>query len=97
MKKTMMLSALGLVASAGLAFADLPEGVSQADIDSFEAAMLASQCNVTNENMAGAVEDVTGFSQDKLTSIVIWMAGEDRVQFTTDPDGLRLISEACGN
>jgi len=82
----------GVVLSAGCAPAD-ESHVTQKQKDRFIAAMVLAGCFVNSEETAAIVEKQTGFSEEKLTAIVLEL--KETGEIVRESDSIKLINEGC--
>ena len=82
----------GVVLSAGCAPAD-ESHVTQKQKDRFIAAMVSAGCFVNSEETAAIVEKQTGFSEEKLTAIVLEL--KETGEIVRESDSIKLINEGC--
>ncbi len=78
-----------------LAAQSLPEGVSEADVESFRAAVVAAGCEIREEAQAGSVEEATGFDEDKLGALVEYMVATGEMIYTPGLPGLGMENDQC--
>ncbi len=89
------ICAVLLTSGAALA-QDMPDGVTQGDLDAFQAAMIAQGCVIDSDDKAVAVEDATGFSEDQLGAIVGYMIEAGQMEMSAEAAGIRLLDvDAC--
>lgn len=93
--KNLKMSIAFVLAGAGMAHADLPQGMSQTDVNTFVNAMIAAGCSVKSEEESLAVETATGFHENKLTDIVDYLMEEGGVTPLAEGEGIQLVNEAC--
>lgn len=91
----LMLAAVMLTACEGGTSSTLPDGVTDADVALFKAAVADAGCVITTNAQADPVAARTGFSDDKLTLILqyLTLSGESEVL----PSGFRLTTGSCAN
>ncbi len=96
MMKTLKTAFAALVLGSSMAQAvDLPAGVTQDDVDAFIAAMLKIGCKIQSDAQAAQVEGQTGYDDDMLESIVIYLLEQGQLTSVKAGNGIRLINEAC--
>lgn len=94
--KRPLIATLAFVAGTLPAFAsDLPEGMTQAQIDAFERAMINVGCEVRSEATGLQVEAQTGMTNDQLIQVREYLIEESRLAETEDGIGIRLIHAEC--
>ncbi|HGG05465.1 MAG TPA: hypothetical protein ENK28_08395 [Aliiroseovarius sp.] len=88
---------LAVLLTSGAALAqEMPDGVTQADLDAFQAAMITQGCVIDSEDKAVAVEDATGFSEDQLSAIVGFLMEAGQMEMNAEAAGIRLLDvDAC--
>ena len=89
---TKAVALCGMVFAAGCASA-AEDRVTQKQKDKFIAAMISTGCYVNSEEEAAIVEKQTGFSEEKLTAIVLEL--KETGEVIRDSDSLKLINEGC--
>jgi len=89
---TKAVALCGLVFTAGCAPAD-ESHVTQKQKEQFIAAMISAGCYVNSEKEAAIVEKQTGFSEEKLTAIVLEL--KETGEVIRESDSLKLINEGC--
>jgi len=90
--KTKAVAPCGLAFTAGCALAD-DSHVTQKQKERFVAAMVSAGCDVNSEEKAAIVEKHTGFSEEKLTEIVLEL--KETGEVIRESDGLKLRNEGC--
>ena len=78
-----------------LAAQSLPEGVSEADVESFRAAVVAAGCEIREDAQATSVEEATGFDEDKLGALVEYMVATGEMIYTPGMPGLGMENDQC--
>ncbi|AXX97370.1 hypothetical protein [Profundibacter amoris] len=89
---TKAVALCGMAFTAGCAPAD-ESHVTQKQKDRFIAAMISAGCLVNSEEAAVKVEKQTGFSEEKLTAIVLEL--KETGEVVRESDSLKLINEGC--
>ncbi len=84
-----------LALPGALAAQSLPEGVSEADVESFRAAVVAAGCEIREEAQAGSVEEATGFDEDKLGALVEYLVATGEMIYTPGLPGLGMENDQC--
>jgi len=73
----------------------LPIGVSRRDIALFRTVVTEAGCNINTPELTGAVESQTGFDEDKIDRIVVYLARVGEVN--RGLRSYRLFSGQCAN
>ena len=93
--KNLKMSCAFVLVGAGAAYADLPQGMSQTDVNTFTSAMIEAGCVVRTDEQGAAVEATTGFHENKLTEIVDYLTETGQIAPLETGDGIKLVNEAC--
>lgn len=73
----------------------LPIGVSRGNVDLFRSVVTQEGCNINTAALKGSVESQTGFDEDKIERIVVYLARAGEVN--RGSRSYRLISGQCAN
>ena len=94
---TLPAAICAVLLTSGAALAqEMPDGVTQADLDAFQAAMITQGCVIDSADKAVAVEDATGFSEDQLSTIVGYLMEVGQMEMSAEAAGIRLLDvDAC--
>ncbi|GAA0288848.1 hypothetical protein [Rhodovulum strictum] len=89
------LKTLAILAALSPVSAMAQPAFTDADLDSFRAAMIAVGCMVNNEQQAAQVESATGFDREKLGLIVVELHARGEVDTQNAQQGVQLLSGEC--